>query len=155
MLGQIVLAAVLLVAVYVVSFYAVAELGGEETGKLSFGIAEMILGFVAFFIIGEDETVLGLKDDVQFLYYLLRYAFLFDGLYGIGQISIVVIKRIDGSAETLENVYERNTTNNQRRSAGVPSGTNCTTAGGGVQGQGQQQEYVPAWKRIQMEQESK
>lgn len=159
MLVQIILFLLLVALVYFASVKkAVNELGGEESAKLGTGVAQMILGIIVFFMIGEDETLLDLKEDMAFLYYLMRYAFLFDGIYGIGQIFIAVIKRIDRIQDAAETASRQNDSEKQAwpvksadSSGNIPAWQRTQNQQNGVQPQG----YVPAWKRIEQEQDVK
>lgn len=123
---------------------AVDELGGEGSAKLGTGVAQMILGTIVFFIIAEDETLLNFKEDAAFFYYLMRYAFLFDGLYGIAQVFIAVFKRIDRIKEIASTVQKQNS---MVQNAG-PAQQNTREYPNTIQSQ----QCVPMWKRVQDQQ---
>lgn len=150
---QIVLFLALIALVYFVSVKkAVDELGGEESAKLGTGVAQMILGFILFFIIGEDETLVDMKEDLALLYYLMRYAFLFDGIYGIGQVCIAVVKRIDNVKDAAESVSKQGQQGCQMRNEFAVNNVHAWHNGQNHPNTAQSQGYVPAWKRVQDQQ---
>lgn len=129
LIGLIALFVAYVVAIYVVSKISV-EKWGAKSGLFGAGIATMFMGFILHAVVVYSET-LGYwhtgSDDVPLLYFVVSYGLLVMGLSGITMMAVGLLKTICASGK------------------GAPCAEGAKPA----------QENIPAWKRVEMEQESK
>ena len=125
--------------VYFVALYFVSKLTvdkwGARSGLFGGGIVNIVMGFVLHKIVEYSAIVSGYwfdwKGELSLLYYVLLYGFL---LMGISGVVMIAVDRVKGINELSSSVNYKLESRNSDQSI--------------------KQKEIPAWKRIQMEQEA-
>jgi hypothetical protein len=153
LLGFFALLCTYIVAVYFVTRFTLDHCGARS-GLFGAGIVTMFMGFILHSIIAPAADGI-LSDDSGFvvLYLIFYYGFLIMGLSGIVMIAVDLLKGINEMSSFASRTFERKDAGQNYTKGRMPAGQkeNDRTEKSAPAPQG----HIPAWKRIQMEQEGK
>ena len=140
-------------AVYFVTRFTLDHCGARS-GLFGAGIVTMFMGFILHSIIAPAADGI-LSDDSGFvvLYLIFYYGFLIMGLSGIVMIAVDLLKGINEMSSFVSRTFEKMDAGQNYTKGRMPAGQkeNDLTEKSAPAPQG----HIPAWKRIQMEQEGK
>jgi hypothetical protein len=129
-----------ILAVYITAVYVAAKLAVDKlnarSGLFGAGIVTMFTGFIMHNIIewSGDRYWNYVNDDLPFMYYALLYGFLIMGMIGIVMIAVDLLKAVNDLGGYVSRVDEKQSA---------------------IQTAVVDPKEMPAWKRVQMEQEEK
>ena len=153
LLGFFALLCIYIVAVYFVTRFTLDHCGARS-GLFGAGIVTMFMGFILHSIIAPAaDEILNDSSGFVVFYLIFYYGFLIMGLSGIVMIAVDLLKGINEMSSFASRTFERKDAEQNYTKGRIPAGQKETdlTEKSAPAPQG----HIPAWKRIQMEQEGK
>ena len=152
LLGFFALLCIYIVAVYFVTRFTLDHCGARS-GLFGVGIVTMFMGFIMCSILPPAAEVIWNASDLGVFYLIIYYGFLIMGLSGIVMIAVDLLKGINEMSSFASRTFERKDAGQNYTKGRIPAGQKETdlTEKSAPAPQG----HIPAWKRIQMEQEGK
>ena len=152
-LGLFALLCIYIVAVYFVTRFTLDHCGARS-GLFGAGIVTMFMGFILHSINAPAaDEILNDSSGFVVFYLIFYYGFLIMGLSGIVMIAVDLLKGINEMSSFASRTFERKDAGQNYTKGRMPAGQkeNDLTEKAAPAPQG----HIPAWKRIQMEQEGK